>query len=164
MKFDGCVQDQGHSRTSKCQWMFVLRYLLNCRTFYYKTLHGHAFSWARVSFKIVLLFSMSRSQWRIIWSNTIDISSELLILLLQLNLVWWHIITSWIALQKDWIALLWSRSRLRIWLNVYVDEHISSIVEPVVTRLGMVIHHHGPVSCKTINLPSSRSRPQWGLI
>ena len=40
-----------------------------------------------------------------IWLSSI--SSELLILL-QLNLDWWHIIISWIVLWKDWIALLWS--------------------------------------------------------
>ena len=39
-----------------------------------------------------------------------NISFELLILL-QINLVWWHIITRWIVLWKDWIALLWARSR-----------------------------------------------------
>ena len=42
----------------------------------------------------------------------IYISFELLIHL-QWNLVWWHIIISWIVLWKGWNALLWSRSRLQ---------------------------------------------------
>ena len=69
--------------------------------------------------------------------------SELLILLL-LNFVYWYIIR-WIVLWKDWIALLWSRSRkrLRIPVNVHLDG-ISSAAEPSVTILGMVMQHHGP--------------------
>ena len=34
-----------------------------------------------------------------------------LLILLQLNLVWWHITISWVALWKNWIAVLWSRPR-----------------------------------------------------
>ena len=72
-----------------------------------------------------------------------NILSELLILL-QLNLVWWHIIIRWIVLWKDWIALLWSRSqkRFRIRLSVYLND-ISSAAEPSVTKLGMVMQHNG---------------------
>ena len=42
-----------------------------------------------------------------VWLSNSNISSELLILL-QLNLIWWHIIVSWIVLWKDWIAVFWS--------------------------------------------------------
>ena len=49
------------------------------------------------------------------------------------------------SLSKDWIALLWSRSRsqerLRISVIVQLDD-ISSTAEPSVTKLGLV--HHGP--------------------
>ena len=94
-------------------------------------------------------------------------SSELLILL-QLNLVWWYNIVSWIVSWKEWIALLWSRSssqkRFRIPVNFHLDD-ISSTAEPFVTKLGIVMHHHGPecharrlVCC----LPSSGS--QWRCI
>ena len=75
-----------------------------------------------------------------------NILSELLILL-QLNLVWWYIITRWIVLWKDWIALLWFRSRsqkgFRIPINVHLD-NVSSTAEPSVTKLGMMMQHHGP--------------------
>ena len=79
-----------------------------------------------------------------VWlSNTF---SELLIFL-QLNLVWWHIIVGWIVLWKDCIALLWSWSRtqegFKIPMKVFLD-NISSTAEPFVTKLGMVIHHHRP--------------------
>ena len=72
--------------------------------------------------------------------------SELLILL-QVNLVWWYIIIRWIVLWKDWIAVLWSRSRsqkkFRIPVNVRLH-YISSAAEPSVTKLGMVMEHHEP--------------------
>ena len=70
-----------------------------------------------------------------------------LLILLQLNLVWWHIIINWIVLWMDWITLLWSwprsQEKLRIPVNIRVDD-ISSTAEPFVTKLGMVMHHHGP--------------------
>ena len=82
----------------------------------------------------------------IIKSWLFEISSELLILL-QLDLVWWHIVIRWIVLWKDWIVLLWSRSRsrkrLRIPVNVHLDD-IPSAAEPSVTKIGMVMQHHGP--------------------
>ena len=77
-----------------------------------------------------------------------NILSELLILL-HLNLIWWHIIMiiSWIVLWNDWIALLWSRSRsqkrFRIPVNVHLDD-ISSAAESSVTKLNMVMQNHGP--------------------
>ena len=75
-----------------------------------------------------------------------NLSSELLILL-QPNLVWWHIIIRWIVLWKDGIApLRWtlrSQDRFKILVNVHLA-NISSTVEPFVTKLGMLIIHHGP--------------------
>ena len=75
-----------------------------------------------------------------------DISIELLIFL-HPNLVWWHLIMSWIVFWKKRIALLWSRSRsqerLRIPVTVQLND-ISSTAEAFVTRLGMVMHHYGP--------------------
>ena len=60
-----------------------------------------------------------------------NILSELLILL-QLNLVLWFIIIRVIVLRKEWIALLWSRSRsqkkFRIPVNVHLDD-ISSAAD-----------------------------------
>ena len=74
-----------------------------------------------------------------------NILSELLILL-QINLVWWHIIISWIVCEKIGL-LLWSRSRsqkrFRIPVNVHLND-ISSAAEPSVTKLGMVMTHYGP--------------------
>ena len=74
-------------------------------------------------------------------------SSELLILL-QLNMVWLHIIIGWIVLWKNKTALLWSRirsqERFRIPENVHLGD-ISSTAEPFLTTLGIVMHHHGPV-------------------
>ena len=68
--------------------------------------------------------------------------SELLILL-QVNLVWWHIIKRWIVLWKDWIARSKSQKRLRIPANVHLDD-ISSAAGPSVTKLGMVMQHYVP--------------------
>ena len=60
------------------------------------------------------------------------ILSELLILL-QLNLGWRHVIIRWSRSQK----------RFRIPVNVHLD-NISSAAERPVTKLGMVMQHHGP--------------------
>ena len=75
-----------------------------------------------------------------------NILSELLVLL-QLKLVRLHIIIRWIVLWKDWIALLWSWSRSRKRLRIPVTVHlnvISSVAEPSVTKLAIVVQHHGP--------------------
>ena len=102
----------------------------------------------------------------------LNMLSELLILL-QLNFAWWYIIIRWIVLEKigllcccpgkDWIALLLSRSRsqkrFRIPKNVHLDD-ISSAAEPSVTKLGLVMQHHGP-KCHARRLLSSSSESQW---
>ena len=92
---------QGHSKGSKCECLSRW-YLRNRPTFCYQNCYCGASSWAGISCKkINWLFSRSRSQQGLIWSNmTVSaISSELLILLPP-NLVWWHIIMSWIVLPK----------------------------------------------------------------
>ena len=91
-KFDCLVQGRGHSKISKCQWMFVQTMSseplpnFNYQTWYisselmvsseplpnfnYQTWYGDASSWARSSLKkIGLLSSRSRSQGRIITQN-----------------------------------------------------------------------------------------------
>ena len=98
--------------------------------------------------KIDLLSSRSRSQLRINKFKIclFNIFSELMIIL-QLNLVWWHIIISWIVLWKDWTALLWSRSRSQKRFKIPVNGHLDDIfstAQPFVTKLGMVMQHHGP--------------------
>ena len=101
-----------------------------------------------------------------------DILCELLTLL-QLKLVWWHIIIRCIVLWKDWIALLWSRSksqkRFRIPVNVHLND-ISSATEPSVTKFGMVMQHHGPkyharrlVSCLQVQGHSESSSDEIWL-
>ena len=92
------------------------------------------------------------------------IPSELLILL-QLNLVQWHIIISWIVEWKDWIALSWSRSRsqemFRIPGNVHLDDICWTFCDQ--TWYGDA-SSWARVSCKKAHLLSSRTRSQWGLI
>ena len=79
-----------------------------------------------------------------IWLSTIP--SEVLIHL-QPNLVWWYIIISWVVLWKDWIAVLYSRSksqqRFKISISVHLDD-IFPTAEPFVTRFVVVTHHLGP--------------------
>ena len=112
-----------------------------------KLVYGHTSLWARLSFKkIGLLSSRSRSQSRIIQSKFDFLISELLILL-QVNLVWWHIIIRWIVLWKDWFAVLCSRARSQKRFRIPVNFHlvvISSAAEPSVIKLGMVMQLHGP--------------------
>ena len=151
------------------------QHFLNHWHFYCQTWYGNASLWARLSFKkIGLLSSRSRSLLRITWLKKwlFNILYELLILL-QVNLVWWHIIIRWIVLWKDWIALLWSRSRsqkrLRILVNVHLND-ISSVAEPSVTQLGMVMQRNGPkynatrlVSCLQVQHHSEGSFDQIWL-
>ena len=88
-----------------------------------------------------------------------------MLILLQLNLVWWHIILRWIVLWKDWIALLWSRSQKRFSspVNVHLDD-ISSAAEPSVNKLGMVMQHHGPKCHTRVFCCCLQAGSQWGLI
>ena len=69
-----------------------------------------------------------------------------LLILLQWNFDWWHIIINWIVFWNDWIILLLSRTRsqerFRIAVTVYLDD-ISSTAEPFVNKLCMVIRQHG---------------------
>ena len=124
-----------------------------------------------------LLSSRSKSQWRM--NHTIkillsNISSELLILL-QPDLVWWHIIIRWIVLWKDRIALLWSRSRslerFKILVNVHLD-NISSTAEPFIIEAGIVMlmhpcraecHARRLVCCLPVQGPSEGSYNQIWL-
>ena len=124
--------------------------LLKCWTLYYQTCYSYASLWAKLSYKKCLfaVFKAQWSRWRICHQRGVCNASFGLPILLQLNnLVWWHIIMSWIVLWKDWIALLWWRSRsqkgLRIPVNVHLND-ISWMAEPFVTRLGMVMHYHKP--------------------
>ena len=58
----------------------------------------------------------------------------------------------------DCSVVVKSRSQKRFKIPVYVHlDDISSSAEPVVTKLGMVMHHHGlEMSCGKIGLLSSR--------
>ena len=52
----------------------------------------------------------------------------------------------WIVFCKDWVILLCSSSRSQQRLNISVNVHLDIFLtaEPFVTKLGMVMHHHGP--------------------
>ena len=134
----------------KCQWMFVqmifsesLNLLVPNLVWTCIIISQTVFQkdWISVSIVKVTVKDNIIKIW--LFSN---ILSDLLILL-QLNLVWWYIIIRWIVLWKGWITLLWSSSRsqerFRVPVNVYLDD-ISSTSEPSVTKLGMVMQHHGP--------------------
>ena len=185
-KLDCCIQGQGHSRTSKPQWMFVqiisselLNLLPQNLVWWYIILSQNVIQKEWITFLGQGHSEGSKCQWMLVQM----ISSELLNLLPP-NLVWWyiimnqsvfqegwitvfklmvtvedHVIRSWIVLWKGWIAVLWLRSRsqerFKISVSVHLDDIFSS-AEPFVTKLGVVIHHHGPVSCKKMSLLSSR--------
>ena len=88
-------------------------------------------------------FAVLRSMSHVRITQLFNKLSELLILL-QVNLVWWYIIMRWIVFWKDWIALLWSWSQKRFRIPVNVHLNISSAAELIVTEVGMVIQDHGP--------------------
>ena len=148
-KLDCCVQDQGHSKTSKCQWMFLQMIFSESLNLLLPNLVWWCIIMSQIVFQkdwfaVFKIKDTVKDNMIKIW--LFSIVSELLILL-QLSLVWWHILTMMIVLWKDRIALLWSKSRsqkrFRIPVNVHLDD-ISSVAEPSVTKLGMVMQHHGP--------------------
>ena len=102
------------------------QYLLNCWTSCIQTCYGDSSSWPEYHARrlVCCLQGQSHSEgshnknmtlYYVFWTAD-PFATEL---------VWWHIIISWIALWKDWIALLWSRSgsqgRLHILVNVHLD-------------------------------------------
>ena len=73
------------------------------------------------------------------------ISSKLLIFL-QLNLVWWHIITSWIVLWKDWIALCGQGHRKSSIFQLMFIWMISLNCWTFCNQIWyMAVHYHGPM-------------------
>ena len=133
------------AKISKCQWMFVQ--MISSESL--NLLLPNLVWWCIIMSQIVF-----QKDWFAVFKVTVksniikiwlcNILSELLILL-QVNLVWWHIIKRWIVLWKDWSAVLWSRSqkRFRIPVNVHLSD-MSSAAEPSVTKLFMMMQHHGP--------------------
>ena len=73
-----------------------------------------------------------------IWLFTM--SSELLVLL-QLNWVWWHIIIIRIFVVKRFDCCV--AVKVKVPVIVHLDD-ISSTAGPSVTQLGMVMHHYRP--------------------
>ena len=71
-KLNYCIQGQGHSEGSICQWLSGW-YLLNCRLFCFWTWYGDAASWAKLSERATMqkkrrsFLSRSRSQRGCIW-------------------------------------------------------------------------------------------------
>ena len=134
--------------TAKCQWTFVQMIFSESLNLFATRLGMmmHHYEPDCLLKRLVWCFQGQgqRKYNQVIW--LFSMLSELLILL-QLNLFWWYIIIRWIFLWKDWIALLWSWSRsqklFRIPVNGLLDD-IFSAAEPSVTKLGMVMQHHGP--------------------
>ena len=110
-KLNCCVQGQGHSNTSKCQWMFVQMIFSVSLNLLLRNL---------VWWCIIMSQTVFLTDWFTIFRVKVTVKNDItkiwlfdiwsvLLTLLQLNLVWWHIIIRWIVLWKDWIAVLWSR-------------------------------------------------------
>ena len=172
-KMDCCVKGQGHSKISKCQEMFVQMISSEMLNFLPPNL-----VWWCIIDSIWLSQIVFQKDWfavfevKVTVKNNItkiwllNILSELLILF-QVDLVWWHIIVRWFVLWKDGIALLWSRSwsqkRLRIPVNVHLN-NISSAAEPSVNTWYCDAKSWAKVSCKMICFLSSSSGSAWGLI
>ena len=143
-----CVQDQSYSKISKCQWIFVQMIFSESLNLLLPNLVWCCIIMSQIVFQ---------RDWLPVFKIKVSVKDNIikiwhfnmlpeLIIHLQLNLVWWYIIKRCIVLWKDWIALLWSRSmskkKFRIPMNVHLND-ISSAAEPPVTKLGMVMQHHG---------------------
>ena len=138
---------QGLSKVSNCQWMFVqtvsselLKFLLPNLVLWCIILSQIVFQtdW----FAVFKVKATVKDHIFKIWPNTSWTADTF-----ELNLDRWHIIICWVVLWKDWIALLLSRSRWQGGFKIPVNVHLDSIfstAEPIVTKLGMVMHHHEP--------------------
>ena len=97
---DYCVQGQGHSKGSKCQWLSGW-HLLNCRTVCFQILYCDATSWTKVSWRQICLLSRPRSQGGLTWSKYDSCYSILWTAdSLATKLVWWYINTGQHVLWK----------------------------------------------------------------
>ena len=160
-KLDCCVQGKGHSKILKCQWMFV-------QILFSESLNLFAASlWARLSFKKIGLLSSRTVKDNIVMIWLFNMLSELLILL-QLNFVWWYIIIRWIVFWKDWIALLWSKSRSQKKIQNFSECSSGQYLLSCWTFCNQTWYCDATlwanVSCKKIGLLSSSSGSQWGLM
>ena len=145
-KLDCCVQGQGHSRISNYQWMFVQ--MLSSETL--NLLLLNLVWWCNIMSQIVFekdWFAVFKIMV-IVMDNVIKICPLIYYLncwpFLQLNLVWWHIIIRWIVWWKDWSTLV-----VKVTEKVKNSSECSSGLYflscwPPVTKLDMVMQHHGP--------------------
>ena len=98
-----------------------------------------------------------------------NISSELPILL-QVNYFGLMASMSWVVLWKDWIALLWWRSRSQERFRIPVNAHVNYDYYLLNRRTVCNQSGYGDVpswtrvSCKKMDLQPSSSRSQWGRI
>ena len=109
-KLDCCVQGRGHSKISKCQGMLIYSIFLIAEPFTTKLSMVMCHHEPDCPSKR-LLSSRSRSQQKIIKSEygfLIDLNCWTYC---NWTLFWWLSVISWIVFWKDWMALLWSRSR-----------------------------------------------------
>ena len=139
-KLECCVQGQGYSKSSKCQWLFAWAIaseplnllLLNLVCW------GVILSWSVVSKDWFAVFKVTvKADLIKIWFSTIY--STILILLQPHVLSLTYIIMNWSALLKDWIAVFKGYQSF----SVYVD-YILWTAETLVTRHGMMMHHNEP--------------------
>ena len=113
-KLDCCVQGQCHGKISNCQWLFIKMLSFEMLN---PTLPNFV-RWCIIMSQIVF-----QKYWFAVFMFKVTVNDyvtkdDFLIYLLNcwsfcnwINLVWWHIMMSWIVLWKDWIALLRLRSR-----------------------------------------------------
>ena len=102
-KLNGCIQGQGHSKISKCEWMFVQIVFSESLNL----LLPNLVRWCIVKSRIVF-----QKDWFAVFKVKVTVKTNMikiwlfnilsdLLILLQVNLVWWHIIIRWIVLWKD---------------------------------------------------------------
>ena len=136
---DCCVKGQGH-RGSECQWLYV---------------------WM-ISSEQMNLSLPNLVCWH---HQELECHVKRLVCCLQgqvtvkagICLVWCYIIMSWGIMWKDWIAVV----KIKVTAKVKIFSVCLAVIfwtaEPFVTKLGMVIHHHGP-ECPTKRLVASHGQ------
>ena len=149
-KWNYCVQGQGHSKGSKCQWMFVEMMFSESQNIslpYFAMLKQHREPESRaeiISIFIFATFIMSRSQRGLVWSKYDSFYYILCELLIpwQLNWVWWYIIRSQSVLWKQWITAF----RVKVTANCQnvnvCPNGVFYTTKHFVSNFGIVMHHY----------------------
>ena len=146
-KLDICIQGQGHSKGSVCQWMFVQiifsepQNILLPNLVWWCSIMSQSVMWG----KKIVFYLQGQGHIKCSYDQNMTlstVSSEPLIPL-QPNLVWWYgIISQSVFWEKKWLITAFKVKVTVEGQNVSVCTDDFFKMAHIVTKLGIVLHHH----------------------